>query len=112
VSIGKAVPASVAKTWSFTRHRLSPLARAILGIAAWFAPDAIPRGVFAADRSAFSEALVEMFRILPSTRRWLNCTGSWALVLTRPHQASPARPPGADGVPRLFREADEYFLRR
>jgi tetratricopeptide (TPR) repeat protein len=50
-------PASVAKTWSITLDRLSPLARAILRIAAWFAPDAIPRDVFSADHSAFSEAL-------------------------------------------------------
>jgi hypothetical protein len=41
-------PASVAKTWTITLERLSPLARALLRLAAWFAPDAIPRGVFSA----------------------------------------------------------------
>jgi len=43
-------PASVAKTWSITLDRLSSLARAILRIAAWFAPDAIPRSIFDADQ--------------------------------------------------------------
>src|SRR5271166_57884 len=48
-------PESVAKTWSITLDRLSPLARAILRVAAWFAPDAIPRAIFSADHSAFLE---------------------------------------------------------
>jgi hypothetical protein len=49
---------SVAKTWSITLNQLTPLARALLRIAAWwFAIDAIPRGVFAADREVLSEAL-------------------------------------------------------
>jgi len=51
---------SVAKTWSITLNQLTPLARALLRIAAWwFAIDAIPRGVFAADREVLSEALGE-----------------------------------------------------
>jgi hypothetical protein len=51
---------SVAKTWSITLNQLKPLARALLRIAAWwFAIDAIPRGVFAADREVLSEALGE-----------------------------------------------------
>jgi hypothetical protein len=49
---------SVAKTWSITLNQLTPLARALLRIAAWwFAIDAIPRGVFAADREVLAEAL-------------------------------------------------------
>jgi hypothetical protein len=49
---------SVAKTWSITLNQLTPLARALLRIAAWwFALDAIPRSVFAADREVLSEAL-------------------------------------------------------
>jgi hypothetical protein len=49
---------SVAKTWSITLNQLTPLARALLRIAAWwFAIDAIPRSAFAADREVLSEAL-------------------------------------------------------
>jgi hypothetical protein len=52
--------ASVAETWSISLDRLTPLARALLRIAAWwFATDAIPRDVFAADREVLSEALGE-----------------------------------------------------
>jgi hypothetical protein len=40
---GTRYPASVAKTWIITLDQLSPLARSLLRIAAWFAPDAIPR---------------------------------------------------------------------
>ncbi|MBV8175299.1 MAG: hypothetical protein JO151_12155 [Verrucomicrobia bacterium] len=51
---------SVAKTWSITLNQLTPLARALLRIATWwFAIDAIPRSVFAADREVLSEALGE-----------------------------------------------------
>jgi tetratricopeptide (TPR) repeat protein len=56
---GTCYPASVAKTWSITLKKLSPLARALLRIAAWFAPDAIPRGVFSAMKEVLSEALGE-----------------------------------------------------
>jgi tetratricopeptide (TPR) repeat protein len=56
-------PESVAKTWSITLDRLSPLARAILRVAAWFAPDAIPRAIFSADHSAFLEALGEQVNV-------------------------------------------------
>jgi tetratricopeptide (TPR) repeat protein len=52
-------PASVAKTWKITLERLSPLARALLRIAAWFAPDAMPRGIFSADPTILSEGLGE-----------------------------------------------------
>jgi hypothetical protein len=47
----------VAKTWSITLNQLSSLARTILRITAWPAPDDIPRGFFLADRRVFSEAL-------------------------------------------------------
>jgi hypothetical protein len=50
-------PASVAKTWSMTLERLSPLARILLRLVAWLAPDAIPRGIFCADHRILSEAL-------------------------------------------------------
>jgi SEFIR domain/NB-ARC domain len=51
---------SVAKTWSITLNQLTPLARALLRIAVWwFAIDAIPRSVFAADREVLSGALGE-----------------------------------------------------
>ena len=48
---------SVAKTWSITLNQLAPLARALLRIAAWFAADTIPRGVFTADKPLLSETL-------------------------------------------------------
>lgn len=48
---------SVAKTWSITLERLSPLSHALLRLAAWFAPEAIPRGIFAVDKALLSEAL-------------------------------------------------------
>jgi len=55
---GTRYAASVAETWSISLDQLTPLARALLRIAAWwFATDAIPRGVFAADREVLSEAL-------------------------------------------------------
>jgi tetratricopeptide (TPR) repeat protein len=54
---GTRYPASVAKTWSITLERLGPLARALLRLAAWFAPDGIPRGIFLADPTVFSESL-------------------------------------------------------
>jgi tetratricopeptide (TPR) repeat protein len=50
-------PASVAKTWSITLVKLSLLARTLLRIAAWFAPDLIPRGIFLANGGVLSEAL-------------------------------------------------------
>ncbi len=50
-------PASVAKTWDVTFNQLSPLARALLRIGAWFAPDGIPCAIFAADKGVLSEAL-------------------------------------------------------
>jgi hypothetical protein len=56
---GTRYPASVAKTWSITIERLGPLARALLRLAAWFAPAGIPRGIFLADPTVFSEALGE-----------------------------------------------------
>lgn len=46
-------PDSVATTWSITINRLRPLARSILKIAAWFAPDEIPRRVLAPDHDIF-----------------------------------------------------------
>ena len=52
-------PASVAKTWDITLERLNPLARALLRFAAWFGPDAIPRGIFSADPTILSEGLGE-----------------------------------------------------
>ena len=52
-------PASVAKTWNITLERLNPLARALLRFAAWFGPDAIPRGIFSADPAILSEGLGE-----------------------------------------------------
>ena len=45
---GTRYPASVAKTWRITLAQLSPPARSLLRIAAWFAPDTIPRSVFSA----------------------------------------------------------------
>jgi hypothetical protein len=57
---GTRYAASVAETWSISLDQLTPLARALVRIAAWwFATDAIPRGVFAADREVLSEALGE-----------------------------------------------------
>jgi hypothetical protein len=50
-------PTSVAKTWSMTLELLSPLTRAFLRIAAWFAPAAIPRRIFVADKALLSKAL-------------------------------------------------------
>jgi hypothetical protein len=53
-------PESVAKTWSITLEQLSPRARALLRIAAWWsATDPIPRSVFSADKAVLSEALGE-----------------------------------------------------
>jgi hypothetical protein len=49
---------SVAKTWSITLNQLTPLARALLRIAAWwFAIDAIPRVAFVTNKEILSEAL-------------------------------------------------------
>jgi hypothetical protein len=52
-------PASVAKTWNITLERLNPFGRTLLRLAAWFAPDAIPRGIFSANPTIFSESLDE-----------------------------------------------------
>ncbi len=49
----------MAKTWNITLDRLNPLARAVLRFAAWFGPDAIPRGTFSADPTILSEGLGE-----------------------------------------------------
>lgn len=54
---GTDYPKPVAKTWSITLEQLSPLARVLLRLGAWFAPEAIPRGIFAADKDLLSEAL-------------------------------------------------------
>jgi hypothetical protein len=54
---GTVYPTSVAKTWSATLELLNPLARTLLYIAAWFAPESIPRRIFAADKALLSEAL-------------------------------------------------------
>jgi hypothetical protein len=51
------------QTWNITLERLSPLARALLRLAAWFAPDAIPRGIFSADPTIFSEGLGESVEV-------------------------------------------------
>jgi hypothetical protein len=50
-------PASVAKTWNITLERLNPLARTLLRLAAWFGPDAMPRGILSADPTILSEGL-------------------------------------------------------
>ena len=57
-------PASVAKTWNITLERLNPLARALLRFAAWFGPDAMPRGIFSADPTIFLEGLGESIKDL------------------------------------------------
>jgi tetratricopeptide (TPR) repeat protein len=49
----------VAKTWNITLERLNPLGRALLRFAAWFGPDAMPRGIFSADPIILSEGLGE-----------------------------------------------------
>jgi tetratricopeptide (TPR) repeat protein len=49
----------VAKTWNITLERLSLLARALLRLAACFAPDAMPRGIFSAVPTILSEGLGE-----------------------------------------------------
>ena len=53
---GTHYPASVAKTWSITLGRLSSLSRALLCLAAWFAPEAIPRDLFLADKAVLFES--------------------------------------------------------
>jgi hypothetical protein len=52
-------PVSVAKTWSLTLERVSPAARALLRLAAWFAPEDIPRSIFKAERAPLAEALAD-----------------------------------------------------
>jgi tetratricopeptide (TPR) repeat protein len=64
---GTRYPASIAKTWSITLDQLSPLARTLLQIAAWYARGTIPRDVFLADQRVFSEALDESFNVSPIT---------------------------------------------
>ena len=49
-------PNSVTTTWRMTISRLSVLARVLLRIAAWFAPEEIPRGVFSANQNVLQEA--------------------------------------------------------
>jgi tetratricopeptide (TPR) repeat protein len=56
---GTHYPTSVAKTWSITLEELGPLARALLRIAAWFAPDAIPREIFSANKEVLLEVLTK-----------------------------------------------------
>ena len=53
----------VGNIWRGTLDRLSPLARALLRITAWFAADVIPREILSADIRVFSEALGENVRI-------------------------------------------------
>jgi tetratricopeptide (TPR) repeat protein len=52
-------PESVAKTWSVTLEQLGRLARVLLRMAAWFGPDAIPRGIFSADKEVLSGDLTQ-----------------------------------------------------
>jgi len=54
---GTDYPASVAETWTITERRLSPAARAILRLAAFLAPDDIPRGLFTPESPTLTEAL-------------------------------------------------------
>jgi hypothetical protein len=49
----------VGKTWNITLESLTPLARALLRLAAWFGPDDIPRGIFSVDLTILSEGLGE-----------------------------------------------------
>jgi tetratricopeptide (TPR) repeat protein len=56
-------PASVAKTWNITLEKLSPLSRGLLRLAAWFAPDAISRGIFSADPTILAEALSQSVEV-------------------------------------------------
>jgi tetratricopeptide (TPR) repeat protein len=56
---GSDYPVSIAKTWSITLDQISPLGRVLLRLAAWFAPDLIPRGIFSAKKGVVSEALGE-----------------------------------------------------
>jgi hypothetical protein len=48
---------SVTRTWSITLERLDPLSHMLLRLAAWFAPDLIPRNIFSAKKGIMSEAL-------------------------------------------------------
>jgi hypothetical protein len=54
---GGTYPASIAKTWGITLDRLCPLARALLRLAAWLAPDDILRGILCADHHVLAEVL-------------------------------------------------------
>ena len=54
---GTDYPEPVAQTWRVTVDRLSPLACVLLRFAAWFAPEAIPRGLFSAEISVLLEVL-------------------------------------------------------
>src|SRR5205823_2877967 len=49
-------PAPVATTWAVSIAALPPLARAALQVAAWLAPEPVPRGLFSCDPSMLIEA--------------------------------------------------------
>jgi tetratricopeptide (TPR) repeat protein len=48
---------SITETWAIALNQLSPLARALLRILAWFAPDEIPREMLFADKDALAQTL-------------------------------------------------------
>ncbi len=62
---GTRYPKSVAETWLVSEQQLSLEARAVLRLAAFLAPDDIPRGLFAAD----SKTLLEAIRALASEQK-------------------------------------------
>jgi tetratricopeptide (TPR) repeat protein len=70
---------SVAKTWSISLERLSPLSRALLRLTAWFATEAIPRRIFTADKAFLSKALGTMVAkgALGGTRGWTSYFGDF-----------------------------------
>jgi tetratricopeptide (TPR) repeat protein len=49
-------PDPVTTTWRITINRLSTLSRAMLRIAAWFAPDEIPRSIFSTEQPVLRQA--------------------------------------------------------
>jgi hypothetical protein len=82
-------PDPVAKTWNIALERLSPLARALLRLAACFAPNAVPRGVFSADPTILSEGLGESIEDLDlAIEEALAELGRFSLIRLTPETVS------------------------
>src|SRR5262249_25113203 len=104
-------PAPVAATWLATIERLGPLARAALTLAAFLAPDDIPRDLLQGARDLLAEGLQPPSAVPVAKIAWYRKPLAWIRTLLQP----PPRP-GAGVTPyeldRALGELKRYSMIR